>query len=120
LPVHRDAQNRVVLSAQGKEFTFGAGPDVPDKYGRKLIVLSAEPGDEVSLTAEVSALAWPTPFELNFMTGVSPSWRRFFYYRLNWRKRTGARLEMVWRYEQGYYKAHGYYTGKWGHLGRIL
>jgi hypothetical protein len=48
-------------------------------------------------------LSWPTPFEINFMTGNSPSCKRHLYYRLLWEKPSGARLEMVWRYEQYYY-----------------
>ena len=47
-------------------------------------------------------------FELNFMTGRSPSWRRSCYYRLAWTKRSGQRLDLVWRYEQGFYAGSGW------------
>jgi hypothetical protein len=48
-------------------------------------------------------LSWPTPFEFNFMTGHSPSWKRHLYYRLLWKKPSGPALDMVWRYEQSFY-----------------
>ena len=50
-----------------------------------------------------SVLSWPTPFEINFMTGHSPSWKRHLYYKLRWKKTTGATLDMIWRYEQFFY-----------------
>jgi len=33
----------------------------------------------------------------------SPWWKRYVYYRLVWSKRSGAKLEMLWRYEQDFY-----------------
>ncbi len=62
-----------------------------------------DPGDMVTLRTAHSVLAWPTPFDLNFMTGKSPSWRRNTYYTLSWRKPDGATLTMTWRYEQWFY-----------------
>lgn len=61
------------------------------------------PGNEARLQIDRGMLSWPTPFDFNFMTGQSPSWRRHLYYRLVWEKPDGCRLEMVWRYEQYYY-----------------
>src|SRR5208282_3075137 len=52
-----------------------------------------------------------TPFEMNFMTGKSPSWRRNLYYRLVWKKASGAKLVMVWRFEQGFYPDDGWTSG---------
>lgn len=33
----------------------------------------------------------------------SPRWKRYVYYTLIWKKRSGATLTMRWRYEQDYY-----------------
>lgn len=63
--------------------------------------------DKTRFQIEHSILSWPTPLAINFMTGHSPSWKRHAYYRLIWEKPDGARLEMVWRYEQWFY-------GNWG------
>src|SRR5438105_4019456 len=67
-----------------------------------------DPGDEVALTVDRSWLSWPTPFETNFMTGHTTTWRRHRYYRLVWKKRSGATLEARWRYEQWRYPAFGW------------
>ncbi len=95
---------RVELRCSGQSFPLGPGDVdfVPD------------PGDQVELTVERSALSWPTPFEFNFMTGVSPSWRRSVYYRLKWAKRNGATLEMLWRTEQAYR------AGVWSPLEHVI
>ena len=75
-------------------------------------VLKPEPGDKARLQIERGLLSWPTPFEINFMSGHSPSWKRHLYYRLVWEKPDGGRLEMVWRYEQYFYDswASGFMT----------
>jgi hypothetical protein len=75
-----------------------------------IIEFAPEPGDEVSFNIDRSFLSWPTPFETNFMTGHTSSWRRHRYYRLVCKKRSGARLEMVWRYEQWFYPSLGGWT----------
>jgi hypothetical protein len=65
---------------------------------------AAEPGDSASLVIERSALAWPTPFEMNVvgMGGTATTWKRYVYYRLSWAKASGARLNMLWAGEQPY------------------
>jgi hypothetical protein len=63
---------------------------------------------EISLTKERSYLSWPNPFEMNFMTGWTPSKKRFTYYRLVAKKPSGARLEMLWRFEEYYYSRGGW------------
>ena len=45
------------------------------------------------------------------MTGQSPSWKRHLYYRLIWKKQNGAKLEMIWRYEQYFYPGDGWASG---------
>lgn len=83
--------------------------------GGRSFTLAPEPGDETSFTVRRSCLSWPTPFETNFMTGHVSSWRRHLYYRLVWKKRSGAKLEMVWRYEQWFYSTDGWTSGTMSH-----
>jgi hypothetical protein len=75
-------------------------------------VMRPEPGDKARFAIEHSMLSWPTPLEINFLSGKSPSWKRHVYYRLSWEKADGGRLEMVWRYEQWFYDnwASGFMT----------
>jgi hypothetical protein len=96
---------QIALSHGGKVFPFG-----PPQSGE---TLSAEPppSDETSFSLRHSALSWPNFFETNFMTGNSPKWKRQSYYRLEWKKQNGAKLEMVWRFEQYYYANDGWTTG---------
>jgi hypothetical protein len=74
--------------------------------------IKPEPGDKARFRIERSMLDWTPPFDLNFMTGHSPAWKRHLYYRLVWEKPDGGRLEMVWRYEQYFYDrwASGFMT----------
>jgi hypothetical protein len=65
------------------------------------IRIRPDEGDDVSFRRGRSLVGWPV-FELNFFTSNIPLWRRFVYYTLIWTKRSGARLKMVWRYEQKY------------------
>ncbi len=76
------------------------------------LVLKPAPNDRVRFQTDRGLISWPTPFEINFMTGSSPSWKRHLYYRLLWEKPDHRRLEMVWRYEQYYYDrwASGFMT----------
>jgi len=109
--VEPDSANWLVLSTGGRSFTLGPRTSPPDPRGRPEIEFASEPGDEMSFTIDRSCLSWPTPFEMNFMTGHSPSWKRFLYYRLIWKKRSGAKLEMVWRYQQWFYSIDGWNSG---------
>jgi hypothetical protein len=102
-----DSAHRVVLRTSGQFFTLGPRTNPVDPSGRPEIDFVPEPGDELSFSTDRSALPWPTPFEFNFMSR-SPWWKRYVYYRLLWHKRSGARLTMVWRYEQDYYAAGGW------------
>jgi len=91
---------QLALADSGKVFAFGP----PRSEGESL---SAVPpaGDAAFIEVRRSILSWPTPFEFNFMTGQSPSWKRHLYYRIHWRKPNGATLEMLWRYEQPFYES---------------
>ena len=90
---------QLALSFRGKVFPFGPALPQDDKLAAKV------PGDDTATIAiEHSALAWPNFFEINFMTGNSPKWKRYIYRRLTWEKPSGAKLEMLWRYEQFFYQ----------------
>ena len=99
--------NRVILSTGGKSFILGPRTNPVDPSGRPEIDFVPDPGDELSFASRRSVFGWPTPFEFNFMMR-SPWWKRYVYYRLVWKKRDGAKLEMLWRYEQDYYSASGW------------
>lgn len=102
-----DASKMVVLKSGGRSFVLGPRTNPVDASGRPDIDLIPEKGDEVTLTARRSLVGWPTPFDYTIMVS-SPSWRRYVYYRLVWKKRSGATLEMTWRYEQDYFRGRGW------------
>jgi hypothetical protein len=111
LSVQSDPLGRLVLTRGGRSFTLGPRLTPPDPRGVPDVAFSAENGDEISFTSERSFLSQPTPFEINFMGGLTSSWRRYFYYRLIWKKPSGAKLEMLWRFEQRYYPGTGWSDG---------
>ena len=89
--------NQLALSFNGKVFPFGTSS------GRDNLAASVGQGDLASVSIQHSPLPWPNLFETNFMTGNSPKWKRNTYQKLRWTKPTGAKLEMLWRYEQYFY-----------------
>jgi hypothetical protein len=102
-----DAKGKLVLSAGGKGFVLAArtGGYFPSDAGDSdMPEFAAEPGDSASLVIERSLVAWPTPFEINFvgLGGTATTWKRHVYYRLSWVKASGARLTMLWAGEQPY------------------
>jgi len=97
---------QLALAAGGKVFAFG-----PPRSEAENLAAVSPAGDEAFITIRRSALSWPTPFDFNFMTGQSPSWKRHVYYELRWKKPSGATLEMLWRYEQYFYPANGWGSG---------
>jgi hypothetical protein len=102
-----DAHDRLVIAAGGDSLVLGSRAGVLSGGDGPVPAFAAEPGDTASLALERSWLSWPV-FEFNFMTGQSPSWRRHLYYHLSWTKRSGARLDMLWRFEQGFYASDGW------------
>jgi hypothetical protein len=103
----KTADGKLQLVWQGRGFVLGPmQPSGPDEYD-----VTPEQGDEASLQINDSLLSWPTPFELNFMTGVSPSWKAYRHYRLSWKKRGGETLGATWRYERWFYPANGWTGG---------
>jgi hypothetical protein len=108
LHVDVDTGGRLLLHSAGNSFLLGTRIGPPDVSGRPDIPFAPDPGDEIEFGVERSLVGWQTPFEMNFMTGQAPTWRRNVYFRLAWRKRSGAALTMLWRYEQAYYARDGW------------
>ena len=108
--------DQFALAAGGKVFPFGPLRTSPENAGETLAATPSA-GDDAFIAIQRSALSWPTPFDFNFMTGHSPSWKRHLYYRLLWKKRSGANLEMLWRYEQYFYPGDGWGSGFTTHEG---
>ncbi|MBO0695483.1 MAG: hypothetical protein J2P56_05205 [Verrucomicrobia bacterium] len=94
------------LANGGKVFAFG-----PTRPGAENLAVVPPAGDDALIQIRRSILSWPTPFDFNFMTGQSPSWNRHLYYRLLWKKPSGTKLEMLWRYEQYFYPGKGWASG---------
>jgi hypothetical protein len=103
--------DQLAVSFGGKVFPFGP---LHSGTGSTSDTLATQPpvGDNAFIIARHSALSWPTPFDFNFMTGHSPSWKRHFYRQLLWKKESGAKLEMLWRYEQYFYPGNGWTSGQ--------
>ena len=98
-------KRQLVFESSGQAIVLGEGTG-------SLGTIKPGAGETARFKISRSLLSWPTPFEMNFMTGVSPSWKRHLYYRLVWQGPGGGRLEMVWRYEQWFYQdwASGFMT----------
>jgi hypothetical protein len=87
--------NELALSFNGKVFPFGALPS-----GSDLLTCEVPAEDTATISTGHSALPWPAALDFNFLTGKPPSWKRYLYRHLTWQKPNGAKLEMMWRYEQ--------------------
>src|SRR6476646_5938280 len=98
--------DQLALADRGKVFAFG-----PVRTEEENLATVPPAEDDASIEIRRSVLNWPTPFEVNFMTGHSPSWKRYLYYRVRWKKPSGANLEMLWRYEQFFYPGNGWGNG---------
>jgi hypothetical protein len=98
--------DQLALADRGKVFAFG-----PVRTEAENLATVPPAGDDASIEIRRSILNWPTPFEVNFMTGHSPSWKRHLYYRVRWKKSSGTSLEMLWRYEQFFYPGNGWTSG---------
>lgn len=90
---------QVALSYAGKVFNFGP----PSASANENLATASTTSDQASIEIRRSLIAWPNPFETNFMTGNSPSWKRLLYQKLVWKKSDGTRIEMTWRCEQFLY-----------------
>ena len=98
--------DQLALADREKVFAFG-----PVRTEAENLATVPPAGDDASIEIRRSILNWPTPFEVNFMTGQSPSWKRHLYYRVHWKKSSGASLQMLWRYEQFFYTGNGWTSG---------
>jgi hypothetical protein len=116
LSIGSTKDNQFALASGGKVFAFGPLASAGENAGYDLATVP-QAGDDAVFETRRSAVSWPTPFDLNLMTGQSPSWKRHLYYRLRWAKPSGARLEMLWRYEQYFYPANGWGSGFMTHQG---
>jgi hypothetical protein len=96
----------LALADSGKVFAFG-----PPRSEAENLATAPPAGDDAFIEIRRTILTWPTPFDFNFMTGRSPSWKRNLYYRVLWKKPSGAKLEMLWRYEQYFYPDNGWAGG---------
>jgi len=90
--------DQLALSFGGKVFPFG-----PTQSGTESLLTVTPSGDVATISIQHSPISWPNFFEINFMTGKSPQWKRHIYQKLVWKKPAGATLEMLWRYEQYFY-----------------
>jgi hypothetical protein len=104
LNVGTTKDNQLALSFESKVFAFGPLRSSESDQ----LAMEPKPGDDAVLSIGHSALDWIEPFNLNFMTVRSPSWNRYLYNRLIWRKQNGAKLEMLWRYQQPYSPGDGW------------
>src|SRR5438874_5158423 len=95
--------NQLALSFRAKVFPFGP---VQEALGK--LTVTTPSLDIATFATEHSSIPWRNFFEINFMTGNSPRWKRNVYQRITWKKPNGARLEMIWRYEQYFYPRDGW------------
>ena len=110
LNVGSTKDNRFALSSSGKVFALGPLTTTSGDTGDYLAAVPPA-GDQAFLVTRHSVLSWPTPFDLNFMTGQSPLWKRYIYYEVRWKKSSGAHLQLLWRYEQFFYPGNGWGNG---------
>lgn len=110
LSVGSTKDNQLALATGGKVFPFGPLTSTSENAGERLATVPP-PGDQAFLATRHSVLSWPTPFDINLMTGQSPSWKRHSYQEIRWKKSSGAKLQMVWRYEQFFYPGTGWTSG---------
>lgn len=106
------ADHRLVLVAGDRSFVLAARAGTIPGDDAPVPAFAAEPGDTASLSLESSVFGWPVPvsFTGTYLSGAPTTWARHLYYRLNWRKASGARLTMVWRCEQGYERTNGWHN----------
>jgi hypothetical protein len=110
LSVGSTKDNQLALATSGKVFPFGPLTSNSDNSGERLATVPPA-GDQAFLAVRHSVLSWPTPFDMNLMTGQSPSWKRHIYQEIRWKKSSGAKLQMLWRYEQPFYPSNGWTSG---------
>lgn len=111
LSVGSTKDNQLALASSGKVFPFGPLKSSASEDTSEHLATAPPPGDQALVVTRHSVLNWPTPFEINLMTGHAPSWKRHTYYEILWKKSSGANLRMLWRYEQFFYPGNGWANG---------
>lgn len=101
---------QLAISLGGKIFAFGPVQETAPGNDEALAT-ALQAGDEAFVAIKHSALEWIEPFKLNFMTGQSPSRKRHIYYQLVWKKSSGKKLGILWRYEQHFSPDSGWGSG---------
>jgi hypothetical protein len=110
LSVGSTKDNQLALASGGKVFPFGPLKSGSDDTAERLATVPPV-GDQALVATRRSVLSWPTPFDINLMTGQSPSWKRHIYQEIRWTKSSGANLQMLWRYAQFFYPGNGWAGG---------
>jgi hypothetical protein len=110
LSIGSTKDNQLALASNERVFPFGPLTSDADTAGEHLATMPP-PTDQAFLATRHSVLSWPNPLDFNFMTGRAPSWKRHIYYEVRWKKASGAKLEMLWRYEQFFYPDSGWARG---------
>ncbi len=77
-----DGERQFIVQMAGRTIGLGRADG--------LFIVKPPAGDKARLQIERSMLSWPTPLDINFMSGHSPSWKRHLYYRLVWEKSAGG------------------------------
>ena len=108
LSIGSTKDNQLALASGGKVFPFGPLKSSVSEDTSEQLATTPPPGDQALVATRHSFLSWPTPFEINLMTGHSPSWKRHIYQQIRWKKSSGENLEMIWRYEQFFYPGNGW------------
>jgi hypothetical protein len=110
LSIGSTKDNQLALASSGRVFAFGPLTSTSKDNGEHLAT-AAPSSDQAFLSMRHGVLSWPTPFDTNWITGHSPSWKRHTYYEIRWKKASGADLQMLWRYEQFFYPGNGWAGG---------
>lgn len=111
LSVGSTKDDQLALATSGKVFPFGPLKSSASQETADRLVTAPPPGDEALLATRHSVLIWPASLDMNLMTGQSPSWKRNIYQEIRWKKSSGAKLQMLWRYEQYFYPGKGWTSG---------
>ena len=116
-----NAKDQLVLAAGGSSFVLASRAGTVPGDDKPIPAFGAEPDDTTSVTLERSVLGWPAPLTLagTYLSGAPMTWLRHLYYRLSWEKASGARLDMVWRCEQGYEAINGWHNFGFAELIRV-
>ena len=107
-----DASHRLVATANGRSVVIGTEQGTLMQTGdpEPQPAFHIAPEDHMTITRARGIVIWPNWFETNFMTGLTPQWKKFFTYHLHLQKRSGGALDVFWRFENNYYPQDGWVT----------